>query len=189
MKCFMKKIECSGSGFWKMFFCVNTWVKCFRLHLVPLSLSCLMYSEQGVFAKNDTAQDWTSLSGWANENNFKLNWTNKEEVFTLTNTFFKLSFKNDSQLAGINGVNVWLCNPITLKDGQESISSLDLSASIEPILFSQTNQVRATIQTICIDPGHGYKDTGGIFGRYVEKRYTLPLAEDWRDNWKRQGSK
>ena len=146
---------------------------------VSLLLSCLSYSGQSAFTTgNDAGRDWSSLSGWAKENDLKLTWTKKEESLTLTNEFFKLSFKSDSQMAEINGVNVWLCKPITLKYGQVYISSLDLNTSIEPILFPQTNEARARIQTICLDPGHGHQDTGGIFGRYVEKRYTLPLAEE-----------
>ena len=157
----------------------ETWKRHLRKQLLPVLLICLSSGGQSALAaQNDTGQDWASLSGWSKENDFKLNWTKKEEFFILTNKSFKLSLKNDSQLAEINGVNVWMCNPISLKDGQECISSLDLNASIEPILFPRTNQVRATIQTICIDPGHGYKDTGGVFGGYVEKRYTLPLAEE-----------
>ena len=129
-------------------------------------------------ARSYTGKEWVSLSEWAEENGFKLTGLKREKSFTLTNECFRLSFKTDSQLAGINGVNVWLCNPITLKGGQVCVSSLDLNTSIEPILFPQTNQVHATIQTICLDPGHGRKDTGGVFGRYVEKQYTLPLAEE-----------
>jgi len=127
---------------------------------------------------NSAQNGFVPLSQWANENDFQLTADKKDESVTSANGSFKLSFKTDSQLAEINGVNLWLCKPISLKDGQACISTLDLNTSIEPILFPQTNQVRATIQTICIDPGHGYKDTGGVFGRYVEKQYTLPLAEE-----------
>ena len=129
-------------------------------------------------AQSHTAKEWVSLTDWAKEKHFRETWLPKEEALILTNESLKLSFKTDSPLAGINGVNVWLCNPITLKDGQPCISSLDLETSIEPILFPQTNQPGATIQTICLDPGHGRKDTGGVFGRYIEKQYTLPLAEE-----------
>lgn len=142
-------------------------------------LVCSTFAGQFVSeARSATAKEWASLSDWAKEKHFKLTGIQKKESLTLTNEFFKLSFKTDSQLAEINGVNVWLCNPITLKDGQVCISSLDLDTSIEPILFPQTNQASAAMQTICLDPGHGRKDTGGVFGRYVEKQYTLPLAEE-----------
>ena len=46
------------------------------------------------------------------------------------------------------------------------------------------------INTICLDPGHGGKDTGnrvgGFFG-HSEKTYTLPLALKLRDQLKRVG--
>jgi N-acetylmuramoyl-L-alanine amidase len=158
---------------------IKIWIKQLRRLLLPVSLLllCLSFGGQSAFAaKTDAGKDWASLSGWANENDFKLAWIKKGGLLTLTNESFKLSFKTDSQLAEINGVNVWLCKPITLEDGQVCISSLDLNTSIEPILFPQTNQVHATIQTICLDPGHGRQDNGGVFGRYVEKQYTLPLA-------------
>ena len=142
-------------------------------------LFCSIFAGQSVSeARSCTGKEWASLSEWAKEKHFKETGLQKEESLTLTNESFRLSFKTDSPLAEINGVNVWLCNPITLKDGQLCVSSLDLKTSIEPILFPQTNQAGATVQTICLDPGHGRKDTGGVSGRYVEKQYTLPLAEE-----------
>jgi len=129
------------------------------------------------------------LSQWANEHGLKPAGTKKDDAVTLTNESFKLSFKTDSQLADINGVNVWLCQPVTPKNGRVCIGSLDLNSSIEPILFPHTNQVHATIRTICLDPGHGHQDTGGIFGRYMEKQYTLPLAEALAGQLKAAGFK
>ena len=129
------------------------------------------------------------LSQWAKENGFKVAWTKKGESVALTNNSCKLAFKTDSQVAEINDVNVWLCQPIKLKNGQVCIASLDLNDSIQPILFPHPNQVRAPIQTICLDPGHGHQDTGGVFGKYVEKQYTLPLAEKLAGQLKAAGFK
>ncbi|HUA67628.1 MAG TPA: N-acetylmuramoyl-L-alanine amidase, partial [Candidatus Saccharimonadales bacterium] len=151
---------------------------------------CVLFGGQSVFAtENQAGKDWIPLAGWAKENDFKLTWTKENELFALTNESCRLSFKTDSQCAAINGVNVWLCNPIRLKGGQVCISSLDLNTSIEPILFPKANQVHATIQTICLDPGHGHQDTGGVFGGYVEKQYTLPLAEELAGQLKAAGFK
>jgi N-acetylmuramoyl-L-alanine amidase len=127
---------------------------------------------------NSAQNGLVPLSQWADENGFKLIWSQKDEFVMLANESFKFTFKKDSQLAQINGVNVWLCQPITLRDGQVCISSLDLKTSVEPILHPKTNLLHSTIQTICLDPGHGHQDTGGVFGRYVEKRYTLLLANE-----------
>ena len=152
----------------------SLWTFLLALTLLVGSMPC---SHGSPVHLNSAQNGFVPLSQWAKENDFKLTWIKQGETVALTNQLFKLSFKTDSQLAEINGVNVWLCQPITLKNGQVCISSLDLNTSIEPILIPQTNQIHSLIQTICLDPGHGHQDTGGIFGRYVEKRYTLPLAE------------
>ncbi len=150
-----------------------------RLMPVLLLQLFLPFGGQNTFATESRAEkDWIPLARWAEENDFKLTWTKRDELFALTNETRTLSFKADSQLAVIGGVNVWLCNPIRLKDGQTFISSVDLNASIEPILYPQTNQAHATIRTIYLDPGHGGHDTGGVSGNFMEKRYTLPLAEE-----------
>jgi N-acetylmuramoyl-L-alanine amidase len=129
-------------------------------------------------AEHFSEKEWIPLSQWAKENAFKLTWIRRNELVVLTDGSWTLTFKTDSQLAAINGVNVWLCNPITSRIGQVCISSLDLSTSVEPILFPQTNHSGAGVQTICLDPGHGGTDTGGVSGSYMEKHYTLPLAEE-----------
>src|SRR6266850_2228659 len=126
-----------------------------------LALTLLVASTQGGHGDpvhpKPTQNGFVPLAQWAKENDFKLTWIKRDESVALTNESFCLTFKTDSQLAEINGVNVWLCDPITAKNGQVCFSSLDLNTSIEPILFPQTNQVWVTIQTIYLDPGHGGK--------------------------------
>ena len=117
-----------------------------------LALTLLVASTQGGHGdsvhRKPEQNGFVPLAQWAKENDFKLTWIKRDESVALTNESFSLTFKTDSQLAEINGVNVWLCDPITATNGRICIASLDLNASIEPILFPQTNQVRATIQTI-----------------------------------------
>ncbi len=126
---------------------------------------------------------------WAKENDFKLIRSQDHEGLTLTNRTATLTFKGDSLLAEINGVNVWLCDPISVRDGQPCVSSLDLQATIRPILFPQKNRAGTPLKTICLDPGHGGKDTGGVSGKYLEKRYTLSLAKALAGQLKAAGFK
>jgi N-acetylmuramoyl-L-alanine amidase len=135
------------------------------------------------------AGGWISLPGWADKNGFKLVWLKPNESFALTNQGFDLSLKIGSSVALINGVCLWLCDPIMQKNGQVWVSSLDLKTSLEPILFPRTNRAGAGVHTICLDPGHGGKDTGGEVGRYLEKNYTLPLAEELAELLQAQGFK
>jgi N-acetylmuramoyl-L-alanine amidase len=124
------------------------------------------------------AGEWMSVSEWAKENGFKLTQLKETKVLSLTNSTAALQLIPDSQLGQISGVNVWLSHPITLRNGQACISTLDLKATIQPILFAGTAPARKPIRTICLDPGHGGKDNGGQTGEFLEKQYTLVLARE-----------
>ncbi len=128
--------------------------------------------------------DYTSLANWANGNHFReINDGNKER-FTATNrTAQRLVFGKDSATAEINGVKVALSFPVALdKTGVFFIARLDLAKTVEPLIFSPPISNRK-ISTICLDPGHGGKDTGYRVGRFFprsEKTYTLALALELR---------
>lgn len=115
------------------------------------------------------------LFQWAKENGFTPVWLKKDSLLTLTNSSATLSFKTDFTFAEINGIHVWLSEPVTMRHGEPCISSMDLQTTIAPIIHPRTNDL---VASICLDPGHGGKDTGGISGNYMEKEYTLPLARE-----------
>lgn len=118
---------------------------------------------------------WMPVSTWARENGFHYrDLANKTIDLKRSNAV--LRFQNDSQLVTINGVNIWLCNPVTAREGQACISALDLKTSIEPILNPERGGSDKLIRTICLDPGHGGKDAGCKVGECMEKDFTLPLA-------------
>jgi N-acetylmuramoyl-L-alanine amidase len=66
--------------------------------------------------------------------------------------------------------------------GQLFVSQLDIGTAIRPLIATQKSYGKR-ITTICLDPGHGGKDSGnrvgGIFG-HSEKTYTLALALELR---------
>lgn len=157
-----------GRGSWNLF----------RVMVFALAAGAVQYGHCRSMAHSIMPPNGSvMLSQWAKENAFTLTWIKRNESVALTNTSCRLVLKVDSQLAEVNGINVWLCKPILLKNGLVWMSALDMDTSIEPILFPVANQSHLTIQTICLDPGHGGKDTGGVVGSYLEKHYTLPLAE------------
>ena len=144
---------------------------------LALALTLLIASVQSARCGSATTE-WVSLSAWAKKNNFRLSSFKKNEPFALTNKSSKLVFKIDSPRAQINGINVWLSDPITLRGGQACVSSLVLRTSVEPILFPPLKNTNATVWTICLDPGHGGRDNGGQVGNFREKSYTLLLAQE-----------
>jgi N-acetylmuramoyl-L-alanine amidase len=95
----------------------------------------------------------------------------------------------DSREAEINGVSVWLSFPVVLRDGVPWLAQLDVQTVLRPLLWPARNGTGAVIKRICLDPGHGGKDPGNKAGPYLEKKYTLLLAEEVGRQLARSGLK
>ena len=101
----------------------------------------------------------------------------KEEVH-LSNSYFNASFTHDSRKATVNGVTVWLSDPVTFRNGAPFIPLVDVSTALQPLLNPSRNSPGRKVYTICVDPGHGGKDPGNREGRQLEKTYALLLAKE-----------
>ena len=133
---------------------------------------------------------YTSLGGWADANRLRFFQNGRSDEYVATNRNLRLVFEKGSHTVSINGVNVALSFPVAVDKGVVMIAQLDLAKTIEPLIFSPKFSARK-IFTICLDPGHGGKDSGnrvgGFFFRRSEKTYTLALALELRDQLKRAG--
>jgi len=87
----------------------------------------------------------------------------------------------------INNLKFILSYPVSEIGGQPSISRMDLTKLIEPVLRPNRIQNSAKIDTIILDPGHGGHDNGAasLFGS--EKNYSLDVALRARDVLKAAG--
>ena len=124
--------------------------------------------------------NYISLVSWARANGFT-GWSrNGGTEFVLTNKTARLVFQKDSADATVNGIGLRLSFPVA-KGGY--ISQLDADKAIRPLVFAQPPTAKK-ITTICLDPGHGGKDTGYRVGHFwnahSEKTYTLALALELR---------
>jgi N-acetylmuramoyl-L-alanine amidase len=132
-------------------------------------------------------QDYVPLGDWARANGFHMAIANRDVL--LTGKTSHSVFEVDSAQAQINGVNVRLSFPLASDRGIPLISELDIATGLRPLLFPQRNPDRIT--TICLDPGHGGKDTGNRVGNgffaHDEKSYTLPLALELRAQLRKAG--
>jgi N-acetylmuramoyl-L-alanine amidase len=129
---------------------------------------------------------YVALAGWARANGFAGYALNGGTEFVLTNRTSRLVFDKDSADATINGVDVRLAFPVG-KGG--FISQLDIDKTIRPLVFPQRPSAKK-ITVICLDPGHGGKDTGnrvGTFFKRNEKTYTLALALELRQQLMKAG--
>src|SRR5262249_28185273 len=89
----------------------------------------------------------------------------------------------------INGVGVWLVLPVANRGGSVYVSRLDVQRTLQPLLAPPRNRTETKIRTICLDPGHGGRDSGNQAGGNPEKKHTLLLAKAVRDQLSRAGLK
>jgi N-acetylmuramoyl-L-alanine amidase len=133
-------------------------------------------------------QNYVSLASWAHANGLRIAALTRDQI-VLTNRTSRLVFNTDSAESKINGVDVRLSYPVA-KGGL--IAQLDLDSAVKPLLFPSQYLGHDKITTICLDPGHGGKDTGNRVHSFYwrdEKTYTLALAQDLREQLERAGFK
>jgi N-acetylmuramoyl-L-alanine amidase len=150
---------------------------------------CLGFCATPSQAISINGQDYAPLADWARGHGFYGYTLNRGDEIVLTNRSARLVFNVDSHDAEINGVNVRLSLPVADQKGAPFISQLDLETAVRPLIFPQPVSPKK-ITTICLDPGHGGKDSGnrvGGFFRHNEKTYTLDLALELRAQLKRAG--
>ncbi len=158
---------------------------------LPLVLFGLAFCATPLHAAFVNGQSYMPLADWARGNGFYGFTRNRGDEIILTNRSTRLVFDVDSAQAQINGVNVRLSFPVANVKGVPLVAQLDLDKTIRPLLFTARYIEPKRITTICLDPGHGGKDSGnrvggGFFG-HNEKTYTLLLAFELRDQLKKLG--
>ena len=157
---------------------------------LPLVLFCLAFSARPAHAAFVNGQNYVPLADWARGNGLNGYTRNRGLEIVLTNRTARLVFDVDSAQAQINGVNVRLSFPVANAKGVPLVAQLDLDKTIHPLLFPSRYVEPKKIRTICLDPGHGGKDSGNRVGEFFwhnEKTYTLLLAFELRDQLKALG--
>ena len=124
---------------------------------------------------------------WARDNGFRVQWLKLDEILQLAKGDNKLVLTANSREARINGVRVWLLKPFEYREGAGYLAQLDLDATIAPVLRPPRHTGK--IRHICLDPGHGGKDPGFRIGAQEEKRFSLALAYELKDQLSRAGYK
>jgi N-acetylmuramoyl-L-alanine amidase len=131
---------------------------------------------------------YVPLAEWALANGLQVSTSRLGNQITAANHANRLGFEVNSDQAQINGVALRLCFPVASDRGVPQISQLDADKTLRPLLYPpRTSGKRIT--TICLDPGHGGRDTGNRVGRNNEKTYTLALARELHDQLVRAGFK
>jgi N-acetylmuramoyl-L-alanine amidase len=135
-------------------------------------------------------QYYVPLADWAGANGLKTFWLRRGEEIAATNRTTRLVFDKDSNTAEFNGVHVALSFPVAGDHGNILIAQFDLDNTVRPLLFPSRYIEPKKITTICLDPGHGGKDSGNRVGGFFwhnEKTYTLLLAQELHDQLRHAG--
>jgi N-acetylmuramoyl-L-alanine amidase len=158
-------------------------LKKFALLLALCLASCL----SPVHAAAINGQSYVPLADWARANGLKCYWLKRGDEIVATNRTTRLVFDKDSRMAEVNGTDVALSFPGASDHGVLLVAQMDLNTAIRPLLFPPRYADAKRITTICLDPGHGGKDTGNHTFWHSEKTYTLALALELRDQLKKAG--
>jgi N-acetylmuramoyl-L-alanine amidase len=135
-------------------------------------------------------QYYVSLADWAGANGLKAFWLRPGQQVAATSPTTRLVFDKDSNIAQINGVNVALSFPVAADHGNILIAQFDIDNTLRPLLQPSRYLTPARILTICIDPGHGGRDTGNRVSGFFwhnEKTYTLLLAQELHNQLRKAG--
>jgi len=134
-----------------------------------------------------SGSEYVRLGEWCEASGLSLKWNRKGPDIEVSGPAGRLGLSVDSRKAEIGGVTVLLSLPVVNRSGVALVSLADLKTTLEPILFPQKSEGR--VRTICLDPGHGGKDTGKAVGGNYEKKYTLLLARETAGLLKEEGFK
>ena len=152
-----------------------------------LTVLSLVFCAMPAGAAVINGHSYVPLADWARANGLKCFQLERGDKIVATNRMTRLVFDVDGRDTQINGVRVALSCPVANVKGTPLVAQLDLDTVVRPLLFPERYVTPKTIRTICLDPGHGGKDTGYRVGWHYEKIYTLAFAAEVRDQLKKAG--
>lgn len=141
------------------YFHLPGWHKFFALFFV-FELTLARASQQKIEAIRLDGHDHASLADWAPANDLDWHWFAGGKMVEVTNRTTRLVFKVNSAQAEINGIHVGLSVPFAVEKAIPFVARLDLDTAICPLLFPPHFAESKPVKTICLDPGHGGKDSG-----------------------------
>ena len=154
---------------------------------VLLLALCLAFCRMPAQATVINGQSYVPLADWARANGLKCFWLRRGDEVVATNRAARLVFDKASRIVEFNGTDVALSFPVAADHGVLLVAQMDINTAIRPLLFPPRFTDAKRITTICLDPGHGGKDTGNHTFWHSEKTYTLALALELRDQLQKAG--
>ncbi len=123
--------------------------------------------------------EYVAVSEVARQLGLKLRWIEAGKKLTLSGPAVKAEIENDTRDLTINGLRVFLGDPVTDSGGQLYVSRVDFERCLTPLLRPGFGlPARPRPKTIVLDAGHGGSDPGKINTKFRinEKTFTLDVA-------------
>jgi N-acetylmuramoyl-L-alanine amidase len=118
-------------------------------------------------------------------------WTVRQKTMCLKNATTRLDLTVHDVDAWLNGLRLFLGEPVVVRAGKLYLSKDDIEELLVPILSGNATEPRSPVKIVVIDAGHGGNDPGNQNSRLKlsEKIYTLDVARRLERLLKAQGFK
>lgn len=105
-------------------------------------------------------------------------WLEANTRLAFSNRWTRIEIEFDKREALLNGLRIFLGDPITARPGTLYLAQIDADNLFAPILRPNALKITRPLRTIVIDVGHGGKDTGtqNKQFKYDEKNFALAVA-------------
>ena len=119
--------------------------------------------------------EYVNVTDVAHRLSLKLTWIERGKKLRLTGASARAELERDTRDVEVNGLRVFLGDPIVDAGGTLYVSRIDFERALTPALRAGHGvKPMASLRTIVLDPGHGGKDNGTSVN---EKTYALDVAK------------
>lgn len=129
------------------------------------------------------------VADWGRHHGLTASWLVPDKTLELAGGGNRLWLTLNSPEIRFNGIRLYLSLPVAGRDGALYLAELDAAMALEPLLNPPRLPAGRKVRTICLDPGHGGRDSGNRESGRLEKQFTLLLAKELRTQLAQRGFK
>lgn len=133
--------------------------------------------------------DYVEIDDVAKRLGLSLGWVTPQKKARLKSAWTTIDVSSDSVETWINGLKVFLGEPVVSRNGTLFLGLRDAEQLLRPIISPGAVRPAPALRTVVIDPGHGGDDPGNRNTRLklAEKTFTLDVAKRLERLLKAQG--